>query len=29
MSNKDNHINYVEFKAKNLEKIKEFIDATN
>jgi len=25
---KDNHINYIEFKAKNLEKIKEFYSAT-
>ena len=28
MDIKDNHINYVEFKAKNLEKIKEFYIAS-
>lgn len=27
MSTNDNHINYVEFKARNLEKIKEFYTA--
>lgn len=28
MSIKDNHINYVEFKAKDLEKIKEFYNSS-
>jgi predicted enzyme related to lactoylglutathione lyase len=28
MDNRDNHINYIEFKAKDLEKIKEFYIAS-
>ena len=28
MAMKDNHINYIEFKAKNLERIKEFYKAS-